>query len=214
MQSLCALDEDNERLIEKQGCIFKGEDLVAPPVSQIIEAVLFAHAKPLTLAELGKLSGAEKTEVKKALEELSQFYAKHNRAFCLEKTANGYLLHTLAAFQPWIVQAKEIKPLRLSVSALETLSVVAYKQPITKAEVEEVRGVDASYALKSLLDKGLIRIQGKKDIPGRPLIYGTSKLFLEVFGFQKLQDLPLPEDFDLLESTATPQTLEPSHEEG
>jgi len=175
-----------------------------PKLTQLVEALLFSSPKSLTLPEIAKALHADKDAVKDAWEELGSFYRHSERAFGLQKLAGGYLLATEAHYKPWITQIKEIRPLRLSAGALETLAIIAYKQPITKADMEEIRGVDASYAVKSLLDKGLIRIAGRKEIPGRPLLYCTNRNFLEVFGFKSLGELPRPEELDLTEADAEP----------
>lgn len=169
----------------------------SPLPSQIIEALLFSSPQPLTTSQISKLVGIKYTEARKIIQELNNFYAEHQRAFSIQKVADGYQLRTAVEYKKWIHNSKTIKPLQLSKSVLETLSIIAYKQPITRGEIEEVRTVDSSYTVRSLLNKKLIRIAGKKELPGRPLLYATTRQFLELFGLKSLSELPLPEDLDL-----------------
>lgn len=167
--------------------------------SQIIEALLFSSQQSLTVKQISKITGIRKSQsIRKLLKELNLFYKENKRAFFIQEVAGGYQLRTETRFQKWIKKGRVVKPIQLSQSVMETLSIVAYQQPVTRAEIEDIRTVDATYALRTLLNKKLIRILGRKEIMGRPLLYGTSKLFLEVFGFNSLSDLPRPEDFDIL----------------
>ncbi|MDX2469094.1 MAG: SMC-Scp complex subunit ScpB [SAR324 cluster bacterium] len=179
-----------------------------PKLGQLVEAILFTQSKSLTLPEIAKvLKTDDRSLIKEEINKLNQVYEDTGRTFFIQNVAGGYLLTTRSEYQPWIVASKTVKAVTLSPSVMETLSIVAYKQPVTRADVEEVRSVDASYAVRSLLDKGLIRIQGRKEVPGRPLLYGTSKQFLEVFGFKTLGELPRPEEFDLIESTTQTEQI-------
>lgn len=170
-------------------------------LSQIVEALLFSSSQSLTVRQIVKITGIK--EAKKILQiiaELNAFYRDHGRAFCIQKVAGGYQLRTDYRFQKWIKKGKVIKPLQLSQPVMETLSIIAYQQPVTRAEIEEIRTVDATYTLRTLLDKKLIKITGRKEIVGRPILYGTTRFFLEVFGFFSIEDLPRPENFDILVS--------------
>jgi segregation and condensation protein B len=165
---------------------------------QIIEALLFSHPSSLTIAQIKKITGIQDTrEIRVLLDELNQFYQKHDRAFRVYHVAGGFQLRTISHFQEWIRKADAIKPTKLSPSVLETLAIVAYQQPITRAEIEAIRTVDCSYSIRSLLDRNLIKITGRSDVLGRPMLYGTTKYFLEIFSLKKLDDLPRLEDFDL-----------------
>lgn len=169
--------------------------------SQIIEALLFSSQQSITLQQISKITGIKKTKkILQLLEELNRFYVNHKRAFHIQKVADGYQLRTGSHFQKWIKKGRIVKPVQLSQSVMETLSIIAYKQPVTRAEIEDIRTVDATYALRTLLNRKLIRILGRKEIMGRPLLYGSSKFFLEVFGFNSISDLPRPEDFDIMSS--------------
>ncbi|MDH5560948.1 MAG: SMC-Scp complex subunit ScpB [Deltaproteobacteria bacterium] len=168
-------------------------------LTQIIEALLFSSNRALTVKEISKVTGTEdRSLILNAINELNEFYDLNERAFFIQNIAGGFQLRTDIKFKSWIQKSKTVKPLQLSTSLMETLSIIAYQQPITRAEIESIRSVDSSYAVKSLLDKKLIRISGKKDLPGRPLIYATSSLFLEYFGIKNLKELPLLEDIDFL----------------
>jgi segregation and condensation protein B len=179
-----------------------------PTPIQIIEALLFSTPHAMTAEQIGAVVDIrDKRRIQKMIEELNHFYDQHQRSFFIEAIAGGYQLRTQRRFQPWIKKGRNVKAFQLSPSVLETLSIVAYHQPVTRAEVESIRAVDSTYSLRTLLDKKLIRIIGRKDIMGRPLIYGTTRFFLETFGFQSLADLPKPQDFDLIENldeTVTP----------
>lgn len=168
-----------------------------PSPAQIIEALLFSSPQPLNASQIASFVGIKLTETRKIIKELNDFYNDHQRAFSIQKVANGYQLRTAPEYKKWVHNSKVMKPLQLSKSVLETLSIVAYKQPITRGEIEEIRTVDSTYTVRSLLNKKLIRISGKKDIPGRPLLYSTTRHFLELFGLKNLSELPLPEDLDL-----------------
>jgi segregation and condensation protein B len=167
--------------------------------SQIIEALLFSSQQSLTIQQISKVTGIKHSKkIRKLLEELNHFYRENERAFHIQQVADGYQLRTETRFQKWIKKGRIVKPVQLSQSVMETLSIIAYQQPVTRAEIEDIRTVDATYALRTLLNKKLIRILGRKEVMGRPLLYGSSKLFLEVFGFNSISDLPRPEDFDIM----------------
>jgi segregation and condensation protein B len=128
--------------------------------------------------------------VRALVDELNAEYAEQRRAFEIWEVAGGYQLRSLPEFAPYLRQVQSSRPLRLSPAALETLAVIAYRQPVTRAEIEHIRGVDAGAVLRSLLDRQLVRIAGHREVPGRPIVYATSRRFLEVFGLAKLGDLP------------------------
>ncbi|MCG8333145.1 MAG: SMC-Scp complex subunit ScpB [Proteobacteria bacterium] len=166
---------------------------------QLVEAVLFSTNHALSVPQIKKITGLKETgKIAEIIGELNKFYREHNRSFTIQKVAGGYQLRSLPKFRQWIRKGKIVKPIQLSPSVMETLAIVAYRQPVTRADVEAIRSVDATYSLKSLLDRKLIKIAGRKEIPGRPLLYATSSFFLEVFGFNTLKDLPRPEEFDIL----------------
>jgi len=160
-------------------------------VPAIIEALILASEVPLALEKIcAVLDGVDKNEVKDAIDRLIGEYDERVSGICIQEVAGGYQYRTRPALAAWVKKLKGAKPASLSPAALETLAIVAYRQPIVKAEIESIRGVDVSAPLKGLLEKKLIRIVGRKDVPGKPIIYGTTKRFLEVFNLKELTDLP------------------------
>lgn len=157
----------------------------------IIEALLFASEAPLTVERIVEtLPETEKKEIVALLEQLIREYDARRGGICLREVAGGFQFRTRSDLSPWIRKLKAGRPSLLSPAALETLAVVAYRQPLVKAELDRIRGVDASGALKGLLEKKLVRIVGRKDVPGKPIIYGTTRKFLEVFSLKDLSELP------------------------
>lgn len=167
-----------------------------------IEALIFCSPSPIKVADLkaclSEMFNADvpESDISGALQRLSEKYQLEEFAFQLSKSAGGYQFLTKPAYQASIgIMLKQQSKKRLSTSALETLSIIAYKQPVSKTEVENIRGVNCDYAVQKLLEKGLIEIQGKGETVGRPLIYGTSPKFMEYFGISDLTELPTPKDF-------------------
>jgi len=157
----------------------------------IVEALLFASDKPLNAREIhAYLPDAKLPEIKSALRVLKYEYEAMGRSFILKEIANGFQLRTRPDYGPYIFKMLQTTPNRLSRAAMETLAIVAYKQPILRHEVERFRGVDVGGILRTLLEKELVRIMGRKSLPGRPLIYGTTKKFLEVFDLKNIESLP------------------------
>jgi segregation and condensation protein B len=169
---------------------------------QIIEALLIATDEPLTLDRIADITQFQKDEVKKHLEQLNQEYIHSERAFQIKEIAGGYQIYTLPVFADWVGALHDHKS-KLSRAALETLAVIAYHQPITRAEIEKVRGVDCTYILDALIQKGLIRTSGRLPVPGRPIRYATTREFLRYFGIKDLDELPREADFsDVITRTA------------
>jgi len=178
-------------------------------LQNVIEALLFSAQKPLSIQELtAEIKGAEvdpatpnefarvkNAEVAAALEELKVEYIQQNRAFQLIEKAEGWQLATDPAFAKWVRQLFPApKPARLSAPGLETLAIIAYRQPITRADVEAVRGVNIDGVLQTLMERGLVKISGRAEIPGRPLLYETTQFFLDHFGLRNLDELPNAEE--------------------
>ncbi|HEY5658879.1 MAG TPA: SMC-Scp complex subunit ScpB [Myxococcota bacterium] len=162
---------------------------------RIVEAVILASPEPIPAARIASLvPRCNPSQVRALVKELNGEYAEQRRAFEIWEVAGGYQLRSLPEFAPYLKQIQDVRPLRLSNAALETLAIVAYRQPVTRGEVEHVRGVDAGAVLRSLLERNLIRIAGHREVPGRPIEYGTTRRFLEVFGLAKLGDLPTLRD--------------------
>lgn len=169
-------------------------------IKAIVESLLFASGVPLPLRRLVEVAGATKAEVKAALAVLRAEYTGPYRGVRLREVAGGYQFRTVADYADYVKALGRDKPVKLSRAALETLAIIAYRQPLTKIEIEAIRGVDVDGVLNSLLTRKLITVLGRKDVPGRPWIYGTSQQFLEVFNLESITDLPpLP---DIHEPTA------------
>jgi segregation and condensation protein B len=192
-------------------------------LESIVESMLFAAAAPVGIQRLTEvLNGPSAREVRRAVESLTAHYDTHERGIRLVAVAGGDQFRTAPENNEWVRALLRERPARLGRATLETLAVIAYKQPVTRAEIEAVRGVDADSALSTLLAKRLIRIAGRKESVGRPLLYATTAEFLEVFGLKDLNDLPalkeigpVPETEDDAgaddsdEAGATAETLEP-----
>jgi segregation and condensation protein B len=172
----------------------------------ILEALIFASETPLTLERAAEIMPeTEKKEIATFLEVLVRQYDARGGGICLAEVAGGYQFRTRQDLAPWIRKLKAARPSMLSPAALETLAVVAYRQPLVKSEIDRIRGVDASGALKGLLDKKLVRIVGRKDVPGKPIIYGTTKKFLEVFNLKDLSELPTLRELKDLQNNGSEQ---------
>ncbi len=158
----------------------------------VVEALLLATDDPLPAAKIAQLLGmGDASDVKGHIEQLNERYAQSGASFRIEAIAKGYQLLTLPAYNPWIQKLHKARDdSRLSPAALETLAIVAYKQPILRADVEAIRGVAVGDMLVRLRDMGLVRIVGRAEEVGRPLLYGTTTKFLDVFGLGSLKDLP------------------------
>ena len=160
-------------------------------VKAIVEAMIFASDTPLAPEKIRAVfPEMEKKDIKEIIDQLISEYNQRDGGIFLQEIAGGFQFRTSPELAQWIKKLKSTKPQSLSPQAMETLAIIAYKQPIVKSEIESIRGVDVGAPLKSLLDKKLIRIVGRKDVPGKPIIYGTTRKFLEVFNLKDLLDLP------------------------
>ena len=166
-------------------------------INAVIEALLFASEKPLTLEQIkGALDNLEAGLIHKSLEELKSEYEKANRGIRIIEIAGGFQMITAPVFISFLRKLyKQQRVEKLSSAALETLAIIAYKQPVTRLEIESIRNVNVDGMIRSFLDKGLIRISGRKKAPGRPRVYGTTRQFLEHFGLRSLDELPKIEEF-------------------
>lgn len=167
-----------------------------------IEALIFCALEPLSTAEITKclteMFAAEvpPNHIESAIHELREKYSQDDYSFSLEHLGCGYQFLTKPAYQSSIsILLRQQSQKRLSTAQLETLSIIAYKQPITKGEIEQIRGVNSDYSVQKLLEKELVEIKGKSEGVGKPLIYGTSEKFMEYFGINSIQGLPQPKDF-------------------
>ena len=159
----------------------------------ILEALLFATHAPATSRQLADAAGGglDGREVRRLIEEMRQEYDAQGRAFQIEEVGGGFQLLTRPEYHKWVRNLLRSRgEERLSPSAIETLAIVAYKQPILRAEIEDIRGVGCGPLLRSLLEKGLVKIVGRKNVPGRPILYGTSKRFMLHFQLKSLKELP------------------------
>lgn len=172
------------------------EEGVEPTVESVIEAILFASDEPITpnrlvdIVEVGSV-----TEIKDAVKQLNEKYRQSNSAFRIETLAGGLQMMTLSNYNHWLKKLIRVRgDTKLTQAALETLAIIAYKQPIIRADVEAIRGVGSGEMIRSLMYKGLVKISGRAEVLGRPLMYGTTKKFLDVFGLAGLKDLPKIEE--------------------
>jgi len=180
--------------------------------AHVIEALLFASDAPLSAARLAELAGAGTAgDVRKHIEILNAKYAAVGVSFRIEEIARGYQMLTLPAYQPWLAKLdKHRGQNRLTGAALETLSIVAYKQPVIRADVEAIRGVACGEVLNRLREMGLVKIMGRAEIVGRPILYGTTRKFLDVFGLADLEDLPPMESLLLRKAPARNADVPPA----
>ncbi len=191
--------EPRKELDEQRGVAQQVEagELSREEVKGLVEALLFAAAGPLSAAKLAGLAGTRGSLVRSIVEELKAEYDVQSRAFTVEQIAGGYQLLTRQEFHPWVSKLRQReREETLSQAALETLAIVAYRQPIMRAEIEDIRGVQSGYILRSLIEKSLVRVTGRGEELGRPLLYGTTDKFLQLFGLSSLDDLPKLEELD------------------
>ncbi len=166
-------------------------------VKTVIEALLFSSEKPLMLEQLkDALDNLATDEIRKTIEELKEEYEKNNRGIRIVEIAGGFQMITPSAFAPFLRKLyKGRRAEKLSTPALETLAIIAYKQPVTRLEIESIRNVNVDGMIKTFVEKGLVRIAGRKKAPGQPRVYGTTRQFLEHFGLKSLDELPKIEGF-------------------
>lgn len=197
-------------------------DIFENDYSTAIEALVFASPEPLEDKEISRIVGCRKNEVQSIIDGLNNKYAESGRSFRIEKYSDRYRFFTLGEYDKYISRLAEIpRPVRLSKAALEVLSIIAYRQPSTRAEIERIRGVNPDGVLRTLMEKSLVEIQGRSDGPGRPLLYGTTRDFLDFFGISSLEELPVPESMDesdsvknlVLKRSPEPQDTAPSVDE-
>jgi segregation and condensation protein B len=178
----------------------EAEDMQEAPdievtTESVVEAVLFASDEPLTAARLSNVVGTSARQIRQYINNLNDKYKEKNNAFRIEQIAGGYQMLTLSPYNIWLKKLlRERSESKLSPAALETLAIISYKQPIIRADIEAIRGVAAGEMLRGLMYKGLVKIVGRAQVLGRPLLYGTTRKFLEVFGLNSLKDLPKIEE--------------------
>ncbi|MEK7783376.1 MAG: SMC-Scp complex subunit ScpB [Candidatus Binatota bacterium] len=173
----------------------------------VLESLLFAAETPLTVHRLSEvLEGIEKKEILSVLQELQAEYEAAGRGFRLAEVAGGYQMRTPKENADWVKNLFRGRPARMSRATLETLAIIAYKQPITRAEIEAIRGVDVDGVLSTLLERRLARIVARKDVPGRPFLYGTTSEFLELFNLKDLANLPTLKELEEMTSPPPNET--------
>jgi segregation and condensation protein B len=176
---------------------------------RILEALLLSSVEPVTAARLGRVvPDSSAREVREDIEALNESYAADGRGFRIEEVSGGHQFRTLPELAPYVQLLEPVPPLRMSRAGLETLAIIAYKQPVTRAEIEHVRGVDAGPLLRGLLERRLVRIAGHREVPGRPILYATTPRFLEIFGLAALSDLPTLREIEELLRDRMPDTDE------
>jgi len=171
-------------------------------VKAIVESLLFINEKPIELTELAQILEVSKNQIEDSLEDLTQEYSQRQSGICIVKVAGGYQMCSSPDSEPWVKRMyQERGKQKLSTASLETLAIVAYKQPVTRIEIEAIRGVNVDGVVRKLTELGLIKIGGRKDVVGKPFLYITTRKFLEYFGINSLKDLPKLEDFVALAQT-------------
>ncbi len=180
----------------------------AEVLSGIVEALLFACDQPVPLSRLVEITGADEDQIRTVITTLNQTYADTGRAFRITRVAHGYQLYTLPEYADWIRKLYQHQRVqRLSPAALEVLAIIAYQQPVTKPEIEKLRGVDCSAPLLTLLERGLIVTAGRAHRPGNPFLYRTTREFLRYFGLESLDELPSLEELStFLAERETPES--------
>jgi len=167
--------------------------------------LLFSSEAPIKLRKLNELfPDMSQKELRGLMAEMMEDYHVMNRSFFLREVDNGYQFCTKPEYADWIRKLRKSKPFRFGMATMETLAILAYKQPITRAEIEDIRGVDVGGILRGLLERKVVKIVGKKDLPGKPLLYGTTPKFLTMFGLKSLNDLPALEDINQLTDSSLP----------
>lgn len=180
-------------------------------LKNIIESMLFVSEDPLTIDRIKNvLAFADTKEIRNALKVLLDEYESRKGGFFLHEVAGGYQIRTRPEYTEWIKRLVKPNPRRISKASLETLAIIAYKQPVIRSDMEHIRGVDCGGVIRMLLERKLVRVLGRKKIPGRPLIYATTKQFLETFDLKDLKDLPTPKEIEELTNSLSEKKEETS----
>lgn len=205
-------EQSNEAADEAASAKEKGGSWPVDRLQPVVEALLFAAGDPVTPRKLaGCVAGASTDEVRAAIRAIQEDYA--SRGMRLAEVAGGWQMRTAAEYHDYVRHLFKQKQFRLTRAGIETVSIVAYRQPATRAEIEEVRGVDCSGVLESLVERGVVKVAGRRDVPGRPLVYVTTPRFLEMFGLKDLKGLPtLAELGDEIQGLADTAGLEDGDE--
>jgi segregation and condensation protein B len=197
---------------QMSGASSKEETMENGEIKPILESIIFVSSSPVKLETLVEILPESNREmILEELHRIKEEYEDSSRGVELVEVAGGYQFRTKSRWAEWVARLKKAKTVKFSQSALETLAIIAYRQPVIRPQIEEIRGVDCGWILRSLMEKGLVKIMGRKDLPGRPIIYGTTKGFLELFNLNSLADLPSLKEIHspgLLEEIPIPQVLE------
>jgi segregation and condensation protein B len=160
-------------------------------IKPILESLLFISEDPVRIETLVEILPQWNEEaILEGIRQIKVEYEEPSRGLELVEVAGGYQFRTKPQWAEWIARLKKVKAVKFSQAALETLAIIAYRQPIIRSQIEQIRGVDSGWILRTLMEKGLIKMTGRKELPGRPIVYGTTQTFLELFGLSKLSDLP------------------------
>ena len=202
-----AIDDEQVDEIQDQDAAEDQEDIEAQAdepeepedievtVESVVEAILFASDESLTVARLAKIVETGTKQIREHVKSLNEKYKAANSSFRIEQIAGGYQMLTLSPYNSWLKKLLRAKgDSKLSPAALETLAIIAYKQPVIRADIEAIRGVAGGEVIRSLMYKGMVKIVGRAEVLGRPMLYGTTKKFLETFGLNTLKDLPKIEE--------------------
>jgi segregation and condensation protein B len=184
-------DDESQMPDEEQPDVSQPDQEITTTVESVVEAVLFASDESLTEARLANIVETSAKQVRQHIKNLNNKYQANNNAFRIEQIAGGYQMLTLSPYNHWLKKLLRARSdNKLSPAAMETLAIIAYKQPVMRADIEAIRGVAVGEVIRSLSYKGLVKIVGRAEVLGRPMLYGTTKKFLEVFGLNTLKDLP------------------------
>ena len=176
---------------DEQPDVSLSDQEITTTVESVVEAVLFASDESLTGARLASIVETSAKQIRQHIKNLNDKYKANNNAFRIEQIAGGYQMLTLSPYNHWLKKLLRVRSdNKLSPAAMETLAIIAYKQPVMRADIEAIRGVAVGEVIRSLSYKGLVKIVGRAEVLGRPMLYGTTKKFLEVFGLNTLKDLP------------------------
>lgn len=188
-------DDEPQIPDEEQPDISQPDQEITTTVESVVEAVLFASDESLTEARLANIVETSSKQVRQHIKNLNDKYQANNNAFRIEQIAGGYQMLTLSPYNHWLKKLLRARSdNKLSPAAMETLAIIAYKQPVMRADIEAIRGVAVGEVIRSLSYKRLVKIVGRAEVLGRPMLYGTTKKFLEVFGLNTLKDLPQAQD--------------------
>jgi len=180
---------------EEQTDLLRQDEDIETTVESVTEAVLFASDEPLSEARLASIVETGVRQIRQHIKSLNDKYQANNHAFRIEQIAGGYQMLTLSSYNYWLKKLLRARSdSKLSPAALETLAIIAYKQPVMRADIEAIRGVAAGELIRTLCYKGLVKIVGRAEVLGRPMLYGTTRKFLELFGLNSLKDLPKIEE--------------------